>query len=114
MNRYFIFLFLCLSLPVLAEDDFSVQKTGVDVSVQQVDEAEEVFEENILDEDEKDDMKYFRVRNAAQASPKKMHNISVNKAYKSLEKEKLRFEKLKNRELWLLKDESEVLEYTSK
>ena len=110
MNKFFFCLFfLLIFLPALAEDESS---SNLDTKKEDI--SEEVLDDNILDDTEEEKVNYFRVRNAAQVSPKKVHNVSLYKAYKSLEKEKLKLEKLKNRELWLLKDEAEVLDYTFK
>lgn len=54
---------------------------------------------------------YKRLVNRAQASPKREQKKTLDVTLKSLEKQKEDFEKFKNRELWLLKDESEVLDY---
>ncbi len=54
---------------------------------------------------------YRKLVNRAQTSPKREQKKTLDVTLKSLEKQKEDFEKLKNRELWLLKNESEILDY---
>ena len=54
---------------------------------------------------------YRRLVNRAQTSPKREQKKTLDVTLKSLEKQKEDFKKFKNRELWLLKNESEILDY---
>lgn len=69
---------------------------------------EEIVEENNVTNVKK----YNHLRNAAQISPKKMHIKILKKAQNDFIKDKKTFEKLKEKELWLLNNESVILDYS--
>ena len=94
---FLLFGFIC---PVFSEEE-----------AETIDNAS-VEEENIDDaEKESDSIKYNYVRNRAQISPKKEHKKILTKAQKAFEKDKSNLQKLKDKELWLLHDEANLLEY---
>lgn len=81
---------------------------------------EDLIEEKITDDtnlsseknkEDEDNINYFHLRNAAQTSPKKEHNISVQKAKSDFIKNKENFYNFKQKELWLLRDEEKNLDY---
>ena len=102
MKKIFLLFFISLIiLPVFSENDTDFQN------------EEKTFEESaVLDNTQDDDTKeYNYVRNRAQVLPKKEHNKIMRKAQKSFEKDKNNFQKLKDKELWLIHDEAKLLDY---
>ena len=106
-NFLILFLFMCFISPVFSEEEQKPDENS-DNRVYE----EEKLNENIEEDDKnKDIVKYNYVRNRAQISPKKIHNKIKSRAEKSLEKNKTNFYKLKDKELWLLQDEANFLDY---
>ena len=112
MKIFFVFLlFLLFLLPSYAQED----KLTDDSLTKDEETKEQTSDSNIqeasINDEEHNIYEYNRMRNKAQVSPKKEHNKILYKVQKKLVKDKQNFNDTKNKELWLLKDEMQILDY---
>jgi len=94
-----LFIFSLIFSPAYAVED--VQDTAED----------EINDEEIIEDEIESNYKQIKLRKKAQISPKKEHDKTMYKANKSLERYKSQFQKRKEKELYLLNEEYNVLDY---
>ncbi len=114
--RYILSFFcILISFPAFANsaaiDDIAKNSSHVELQDELKNELQGEAKNEAQDEIHNQN-KYNYVRNRAQISPKKAHKRMRNMGEKSLDKNKAIFQKTKDKELWLLRDNANLLEYS--